>query len=113
MKKEATFAVKKMDRRMSGYPFMRYHVEFDTHGAGGNHFMPRHGRLEEFYKVKRWCIEQYGPTRPYNDLVMALDNKMEAEDINTTWTWIRDQFRTKIMFADKEQAAHYALVFGA
>jgi len=110
MKKQEGFKVKKMDRRMTGYPFMRYHVEF---GVGGSHYMPHHGRLEEFYKVMRWCIEQYGPSRPYNDLVEAIDHKMEAEDINPTWTWIRDQFRTKIMFADKEQAAHYTLVFGA
>lgn len=109
MKKQEGFKVKKMDGRMSGYPFMRYHVEF---GTGGSHFMPHHGRLEEFYKVMRWCVEQYGPSRPYNDLIEAIDHKMEAEDINPTWTWIRDQFRTKIMFADKEQAAHYALVFG-
>lgn len=109
MKKE-NFKIKKMDKRMSGFPFMRYHVDFSS---GGSYMLKRYERLEEFYKIKRWCIEQYGPSRPYGDLREAIDNKMEADDINPSWTWIRDEFRTKIMFADKEQAAHYTLVFGA
>lgn len=109
MKKEKVFTVKKMDKRMSGFPFMRYHVEFSTGGG----YLKEYERLEEFYKVMRWCEDQYGKTRTYGDLKLALNNGMEAEDINVTWTWIRDQFRTKIMFAEKEQAAHYTLVFGA
>lgn len=93
---------------MSGYPLMRYHVEFSVGGTG----LSSHERIEEFYKVVRWCEDQYGQTRQLNDLILALDNHSTATDVNRTWTWVRDQFRTKVMFAEKEQAAYYALVFG-
>jgi hypothetical protein len=105
--KKRPFVVKKMDRRMTGFNIMKYHVEFGTH-----HEYSIAERLDEFYKVIRWCEEQYGPTRTLNDLMDSLRYKSTAPDVNLTWTWIRDNFRTKIMFAEKEQAAHYALVFG-
>jgi hypothetical protein len=99
--------VKRMDRRMVGHNIMKYHVDFST--LYGIHL---NERLELFYKVMRWCETQYGPTRPLNDLQSAMDYNSTASDINSKWTWLRDEFRTKIMFADAETAAHYTLVFG-
>ena len=105
--KKTPFVVKKMDRRMTGFNIMKYHVEFSAH-----HEYSTIEKLDQFYKVIRWCEEQYGPTRTLNDLLDSIRHKSTASDVNLTWTWIRDNFRTKIMFAEKEQAAHYALVFG-
>lgn len=105
--KKKPFVVKKMDRRMTGFNIMKYHVDF-----GINQGYSSIEKLDEFYKVIRWCEDQYGPTRTLNDLMDSINYKSTAPDVNRTWTWIRDNFRTKIMFAEKEQAAHYALVFG-
>ena len=100
--------IKLMDRRMTGYGLMRYHVDFDK-----NYKLAHIQKMEEFYKVLRWCETQYGVSRPLIDLEEAIRNNSTAEDVNLKWTWLRDSFRTKIMFADKEQAAYYTLVFGA
>lgn len=100
--------VKLMDRRMAGHGLMKYHIDFDK-----NYKLPHTHKMEEFYKVLRWCETQYGVSRPLVDLEEAIRNKSTAEDVNLKWTWLRDTFRTKIMFADKEQAAYYTLVFGA
>lgn len=100
--------VKRMDRRMAGHGLMKYHVDFSILFR-----LPLNERIEEFYRVLRWCETQYGPSRPLNDLQDALRYKSTASDVNPKWTWLRDEFRTKIMFADTETAAHYTLVFGA
>jgi hypothetical protein len=99
--------VKLMDRRMTGHNIMKYHIDFDR-----NYKLSHTQRVEEFYKVLRWCESQYGVSRPLPDLEYAIQHGISADDINLRWTWMRDNFRTKIMFADKEQAAHYTLVFG-
>jgi hypothetical protein len=108
MKKSAV-KVKRMDRRMSGNHLMKYQIDFSISAGTG---YTRFEFTEEFYRVFRWCEEQYGATRCLEDLEFAIDGKSTAADANPSWSFIRDQWRTKILFAEKEQAAHYTLVWG-
>ena len=39
-------------------------------------------KMEEFYKVLRWCETQYGVSRPLIDLEEAILNNSTAEDVN-------------------------------
>jgi hypothetical protein len=107
MKKEK-YKVKKLDRRMAGNSIMKYHIDFSYPQQGYS----KQDRMEEFYRVFRWCEGQYGVTRCLEDLKDAIDQKITAEDVNPNWTFIRDQWRVKILLAEKEQAAHYTLVWG-
>lgn len=108
MKKTAVKA-KRMDRRMSGSDIMKYQLDFSISAGTG---YTRTEFTEEYYKVFRWCEDQYGVTRCLEDLKSAIDNKSSAADVNPSWSFIRDQWRTKILLAEKEQAAHYTLVWG-
>lgn len=109
MKKTAV-KVKRLDRRMSGSDLMKYQLDFSTSLTVPGYSMAE--RTEEFYKVFRWCEDQYGVTRCLEDLQSAIDYKSTAADINPSWSFIRDHWRTKILLAEKEQAAHYTLVWG-
>ena len=93
---------------MAGTGIMKYHIDFSNPQYGYS----KQDRMEEFYRVFRWCEGQYGVTRCLEDLKDAIDQKITAEDINPNWTFIRDQWRVKILLAEKEQAAHYTLVWG-
>ena len=107
--KKTAIKVKRMDRRMSGSDLMKYQLDFSiSAGTGYNRFE----LTEEYYKVFRWCEDQYGATRCLEDLKSAIDGKSTAADVNPSWSFIRDQWRTKILLAEKEQAAHYTLVWG-
>jgi len=94
--------VKKLDRRHNGYGIMRYFVEF-YYGKNA---------VENFYEVKNWCIDQWGITRPLPDWEAGSSIEPMPVDINPAWTYLRDEYRTRIFFRDKEETSLFTLRWG-
>lgn len=93
------YKVKRLDRRHKGYGLMKYFVEM-YYSANAT---------EDFYQIKNWCIDQWGITRPIDDWRTGRNVVPIPPDVNPAWTYIRDEFRTRILFAEKEEAALFTL----
>jgi len=94
--------IKKLDRRHNGYGLMKYFVE-PAYGAD---------YVENFYELKNWCIDQWGITRPLADWREGSKLMEVPGDVNPAWTYLRDEYRTRILFRDKEEAALFTLRWG-
>lgn len=98
-----SFKVKRLDKRHNGHGHMKYYVDVIYH----------ENSIEVFYELKNWCIDQWGITRPFSDWAEGVIKGSTSGDLNPAWTYIRDEYRKRIMFRDKEEAALFTLRWGS
>lgn len=97
------YKIEKLDQRYRGYGVMKYYVEVRFSMDA----------VEEFYTLKTWCTEQWGITRPLHDWMTGSTKHPRPKDVNPSWTYIRDDYRKRIMLKDKEEAMLFALRWGS
>lgn len=95
------YKIKRLDRRYVGHMHMKYFVDIY--------------QIDDFYELKNWCAEQWGVTRPLDDWMTAVSiiHRLVPKDVNPAWTYLRDRYRKRIMFRDKEEAMLFALRWSA
>lgn len=74
----------KLDARYTGFDKFKHYASF------------RYNEMEKFVEVRQWCWETFGPS-----CEMQIHHKLSTP--NHSWSWILDDYRSRIYFAtDKE-----------
>lgn len=74
----------KLDARYTGYGRFKYFVGF------------RYKEMDEFVAVRKWCWETFGAS-----CEMQIYDKVTNP--NTTWSWVLDDYRSRIYFATEKE----------
>lgn len=97
--------VKKTDARFVGSNRFKYYIKIK----------PRHDEsaTEEFFKLRVWCWETWGPSREVNSRVANdyIVNKY-TDDSNEHWSWLNDEYRARLYLKDKNEVALFQLKWG-
>ena len=93
--------VKKIDKRFAGYLDFKYYINLD------------HSSEINFHNVRAWCWNTWGPSKSYNDWDYH-NRQPTPNDVcqNSNWCWMDDQYRTRILFKEKEDVALFKLYYG-
>lgn len=93
--------VKKIDKRFAGYYHFKYYTNLNQSGE------------VNFHNVRAWCWNTWGPSKSYSDWENH-ERHPSPHDVcqNSNWCWIDDQYRTRILFKEKEDAALFKLYYG-
>jgi len=97
--------IRKTDSRFIGHHKFKYYVKI--------HSALNESSLEEFFKLRTWCWETWGPSREVNspDPYDFIDNVFGG-DSNPHWGWLNDDFRSRIYLKDVEEVALFQLKWG-
>lgn len=95
--------VKKTDKRHTAAHKFKYYAVIKP-----DNYSERNGEiLEKFYEIRAWCWETWGPSREASE-GRALQHSWDG-DKNQHWSWLNDQWRTRIYLTDKDEAALFTL----
>lgn len=90
--------IRKLDKRMTGYGYFKYGVDFSWAWQGAR-----------FDQARRWCWETFGPS-------VEIDIWHELEDIkeprNERWCWDRNQYRTMIYLKSDAERNWFVMTWG-
>lgn len=98
--------VKKTDKRFAGNDRYKYYVDIIKSWKESGSVK------EEFFKLRVWCWETWGPSREVDQLGLGGLTGNEGDyiaDRNPAWSWINDEHRMRLYLGNKEEAAHFAL----
>lgn len=97
--------IRKTDSRFTGSDKFRYYVKIAP--------SLNESAMEEFFKLRTWCWETWGPAREVNAPVPKdhIENKF-TDDVSENWGWLNDQYRARIYLKDKNEAALFQLKWG-
>ena len=92
------FIVTNLDRRHSGYPFMKYYV---------TPFGFREESIRKLIELRNWCWETFGPgvERKYVTLIPGPDH-LESLD---AWAWHTEDNQRRIYLRGDEELALFKL----
>lgn len=96
--------LKKTDVRFAGHERFEYYIKIAP-ALDENY-------REEFYKLRHWCWETFGPSREMHKIHMHLMREwsnMYLGDKNDAWSWINDDYRARIYLKGKDEAAMFKL----
>jgi len=104
--------VRKTDKRFSGREYFAYYVD-----------LPKSGPMN-IHDIRAWCWKEWGASKELRDWLdcrygmktnifrIYTQAEEETECQNPHWCWINDDYRRRIMFATREEAAWFTLSFG-
>ena len=94
----------KLDKRYAGYGEWSYFINFENYNK------------EEFFSLRTWCWDTWGPSRELSEYVNALERLSPINlpsDINPCWTWVNDMInghnRRRIYLKSKDEAMLFEL----
>ena len=93
--------VKKTDKRHTAFDRFGYYVEIKR-----DDWAERFAVNEKFYELRLWCWETWGPSREVDQYSLDFENPV---DKNNHWSWINDQYRSRLYLANPEDAAYFTL----
>ena len=94
--------VKKTDKPHTGYGSFKYYVDIKP-----MHWSNHTGVKEKFFELRLWCWDTWGPSRELDHFVNTAGEK--PIDQNSKWTWINDQYRTRLYLGSQDEAAYFTL----
>lgn len=94
--------IKKNDKRYAGHPQFLFHLECPVTGD------------ENFFKLRAWCWETWGPSKSWYDWQNAYSRNLFGDELcqNPYWCWIDDEQRHRLLFATKDEVALFKLSTG-
>lgn len=97
--------IRKTDARFTGFNRFKYYVKIKP--------VYNESAMEEFFKLRAWCWETWGPAREVDAPVPKdhIENKFQ-DDINDCWSWLNDEYRARIYLRDKDEVALFQLKWG-
>ena len=87
---------------MNGHSQFKYYVDI-----GYERSDPAGSVIEKFFELRQWCWETWGPSREVNEF--SSKEFAWQGDQNKQWSWINDDYRSRLYLADKDEAAYFTL----
>ena len=98
--------LKKTDKRHNGHDRYKFYVDIKSNNWNENAIL-------EFYKLRIWCWETWGPSREVDQWDRGLKQPdQDPGDKNPHWSWINDQYRYRLYLGGIDDAALFQLTFG-
>lgn len=96
--------LRKTDSRFTGHDLFKYYIKIRPDLS--------ESATEEFYRLRVWCWETWGPSREVNGVRIEnrpwITNNYEG-DYNRNWSWLYDDYRARIYLAGDHEAALFKL----
>jgi hypothetical protein len=96
--------LRRLDKRHSGYGEWEFFINFENYNK------------EEFFSLRTWCWDTWGPSREMAEYKNACERISPANlpsDINVSWTWTNDSIngshRRRIYLKSKDEAMLFEL----
>lgn len=99
--------LKKTDSRFAGYERFEYYIKIIPSW--------QEDQAEEFYKLRHWCWETFGPSRELQKTYEIYrsnrrnQNNIYTGDKNDAWSWVNDDHRCRLYLKGKDEAALFKL----
>ena len=94
--------IRKTDSRFTGHDRYQYYVKIKPSF--------NESAMEEFYKLRVWCWETWGPSREVNaNKPREYHENIYLDDVNMHWSWLNDEWRARLYLAGKDEVAFFKL----